>query len=73
MVTLARILPCCQESWECCILTPAPSFYELTPSCVQCHEAPLDPIKGCHPHPPPLPEMIDGEEEWVVKRFWIAE
>ena len=31
--------------------------------------APLDPIEGHHPHPPPLPEMIDGEEEWVVKEI----
>jgi Chromo (CHRromatin Organisation MOdifier) domain len=29
----------------------------------------IDPIEGCHPHPPPLPEIIDGEEEWVVKKI----
>ena len=31
--------------------------------------APLDPIEGCHLHPPSLPEMIDGEEEWVVEEI----
>src|SRR5271156_4927441 len=27
----------------------------------------LDPIPGCHPIPPPPPEIIDGEEEWIVE------
>ena len=29
--------------------------------------APVNPIKGHHPHPPLLPEIIDGEEEWVIE------
>ena len=29
--------------------------------------APVNPIEGHHPHPPPLPEIIDREEEWVVE------
>ena len=29
--------------------------------------APVNPIKGCRPHPPLLLEIIDGEEEWVVE------
>ena len=28
-----------------------------------------DPIQGRHPPPPPLPEIIDGEEEWVVEEI----
>ena len=28
--------------------------------------APTDPIAGRHHPPPPLPEIIEGEEEWVV-------
>ena len=31
--------------------------------------APVDSIEGHHPHPPPLPEIIDGEEEWVVEEI----
>jgi len=29
--------------------------------------APPDPIPGCRTSPPPLPEIVDGEEEWVVE------
>ena len=28
-----------------------------------------DPIHGQHPLPPPLPEIVDGEEEWVVEEI----
>jgi hypothetical protein len=28
-----------------------------------------DPIVGRHAPPPPLPEIIDGEEEWVVEKI----
>ena len=28
-----------------------------------------DPILGRQPQPPPLPEIIDGEEEWVVEEI----
>ena len=31
--------------------------------------APLDPIPGRHPKPPPPPEIIDGEEEWIVEEI----
>ena len=31
--------------------------------------APLDPIEGCRPHPPLLPEMIDRKEEWIVEEI----
>ena len=43
-------------------LHPVFNVVKLTP-------APLDPIKGHHPHPPPLPEMIDGKEEWIVEEI----
>ena len=43
-------------------LHPVFNVVKLTP-------APLDPIEGRCPHPPPLPEMIDEEEEWVVKEI----
>jgi Chromo (CHRromatin Organisation MOdifier) domain len=29
--------------------------------------APSDPIPGCHLKPPPPPEIVNGEEEWVVE------
>ena len=31
--------------------------------------APVDPIPGCQTSPPPLPEIVDGEEEWVVEEI----
>ena len=31
--------------------------------------APEDPILGRQPRPPPLPKIIDGEEEWVVEEI----
>ena len=31
--------------------------------------APEDPIHGRHPLPPPLPEIVDREEEWVVEEI----
>ena len=32
--------------------------------------APPDLIVGCHPKSPPLPEMVDGEEEeWIVEEI----
>ena len=30
---------------------------------------PEDPIPRQHPLPPPLPEIIDGEEEWVMEEI----
>ena len=46
-----------------------PSMSRLHPvfNVVKLTPAPVNPIKGCHPHPPPLLEIIDGEEEWVVE------
>ena len=43
-------------------LHPVFNVVKLTP-------APLDPIEGHHPHPPLLPEMIDGKEEWIVEEI----
>jgi len=31
--------------------------------------APADPTPGCHTSPPPLPEIVDDEEEWVVEEI----
>ena len=31
--------------------------------------APEDPIHGRRPLHPPLPEIVDGEEEWVVEEI----
>jgi len=31
--------------------------------------APPDPIPGRRTSPPPLPEIVDGEEEWVVEEI----
>ena len=31
--------------------------------------APEDPVQGQHVPPPPFPEIIDGEEEWVVEEI----
>ena len=36
---------------------------------VKLTQAPEDPIPGRCPRPPPLPEIIDGEEEWVVEEI----
>ena len=43
-------------------LHPVFNVVKLTP-------APVDPIEGRRPHPPPQPEIIDGEEEWVVEEI----
>jgi hypothetical protein len=41
---------------------PVFNVVKLTP-------APEDPIVGRHAPPPPLPEIVDGEEEWVVEEI----
>ena len=41
-------------------LHPAFNVVKLTP-------APVDPIEGHHLCPPPLPDIIDREEQWVVE------
>jgi hypothetical protein len=43
-------------------LYPVFNVIKLTP-------APIDPITGRHAPPPPLPEIVDGEEEWVVEEI----
>jgi len=35
--------------------------------------APPDPIPGRRTSPPPLPEIVDGEEEWVVEEILTVE
>jgi hypothetical protein len=43
-------------------LHPVFNVVKLTP-------APIDPIPGRHPKPPPPPELVDGEEEYVVQEI----
>jgi len=43
-------------------LHPVFNVVKLTP-------APADPIPGCHPKPPPPPELVDGEEEYEVEEI----
>ena len=43
-------------------LHPVFNIVKLTP-------APVDPIEGRCSRPPPLPEIVDGEEEWVVEEI----
>ena len=48
-----------------------PSMSRLHPvfNIVKLTLAPEDPIQGQQPQPPPLPKIIDGEEEWVVEEI----
>ena len=48
-----------------------PSMSRLHPvfNVVKLTPAPEDPVQGRHVPPPPLPEIIDGEEEWVVEEI----
>jgi len=48
-----------------------PSMSRLHPifNVVKLSLAPLDPIPGRWTSPPPLPEIVDGEEEWVVEEI----
>ena len=41
-------------------LHPVFNVVKLTPALI-------DPIEGHHPHPPPLPEIVDREEEWIIE------
>jgi hypothetical protein len=43
-------------------LHPVFNVVKLTP-------APHDPIEGRHPKPPPPPELIEGEEEYLVEEI----
>ena len=45
-----------------CRLYPVFNVVKLTP-------APHDPIAGRHPKPPPPPELIEGEEEYLVEEI----
>ena len=65
-----RLSPHSQESWQWCILPLLMSRLHPVFNVVKLTPAPVDPIKGCHPCPPPLPEIIDGEEEWVVEKVF---
>ena len=48
-----------------------PSMSRLHPvfNVVKLTPAPDNPIIGHHPHPPPLPEIIDGVEEWIIEEI----
>jgi len=48
-----------------------PSMSHLHPvfNVVKLSLAPPDPIPGCQTSLPPLPEIVDGEEEWVVEEI----
>jgi len=48
-----------------------PSMGRLHPvfNVVKLSLAPPDPIPGCRTSPPPLPEIVDGKEEWVVEEI----
>ena len=50
-----------------------PSMSRLHPvfNVVKLSPVPEDPIPGQHPLPPPLPEIIDGEEEWVMEEIFV--
>ena len=51
------------------LLPPSISQLYSVFNVVKLTPAPLDPIEGHRPHPPPLPEMIDRKEEWIVKEI----
>ena len=53
-----------------CLQLP-PSMSRLHPvfNVVKLTLAPEDPVHGRHPLPPPLPEIVDREEEWVVEEI----
>ena len=48
-----------------------PSMSRLHPvfNVVKLIPAPEDPIQGRRPRPPPLPEVVNGEEEWIVEEI----
>jgi len=51
-------------------LSLPPSMRRLHPvfNVVKLSLASPDPIAGRHPEPPPPPELVDGEEEWIVEK-----
>ena len=50
-------------------LPPSMSWLHLVFNVVKLSPTPEDPIPRWHPLPPPLLEIIDGEEEWVVEEI----
>ena len=48
-------------------LPPSMSRLHLVFNVIKLTPALEDPVQGRHVPPPPLPEIIDGEEEWVVE------
>ena len=48
-----------------------PSMSRLHPvfNVVKLTPAPEDPIQGRRPRPPPLPKIVNGEEEWIVEEI----
>jgi len=48
-----------------------PSMHRIHPvfNVIKLTPVPLDPIVGRHAQPPPPPEIVDGEEEWVVEEI----
>jgi len=53
--------------WLC--LPPSMSRLHLVFNVVKLSLAPPDPIPGQRTLPPPLPEIVDGKEEWVVEEI----
>ena len=53
-----------------CLRLP-PSMSRLHPvfNVINLTPAQEDPVQGRHPLPPLLPEIIDGEEEWIVEEI----
>jgi len=50
-------------------LPPAMSRIHPVFNVIKLTPAPEDPIPGRRVNPPPLPEIVDGEEEWVVEEI----
>ena len=48
-----------------------PSMSRLHPifNVIKLTPVPDDPILGRHPHPPPLPEIINRAEEWIMEKI----
>ena len=51
------------------LLPPAMKHLHLVFNVVKLTQAPIDPFTRKHVPPPPLPEIIDGEEEWIVEEI----
>ena len=51
------------------VLPPSMSRLHLVFNVIKLTLAPIDPIAGRHAPPPPLPELIDSKEEYVVEEI----